>query len=188
MGRIREERLKELEQRRQQASSKNEEELEEQRIRRIKEEFERRRSQELEEKRKRERELQRLLRQQQAEQQQKDLDRASLIPRTESPRAIPQSLPDTESDERLKNCYMPQQIEQGNVTCNGKLVFGEYEVASGDTCQLYCRPGFVSLELKQTRCLSGRWSRRLACVRPDAMLIIGGRSNTQGVLNTVELV
>ena len=83
---------------------------------------------------------------------------------------------------------MPQQIEQGNVTCNGKLVFGEYEVASGDTCQLYCRPGFVSLELKQTRCLSGRWSRRLACVRPDAMLIIGGRSNTQGVLNTVELV
>ena len=76
---------------------------------------------------------------------------------------------------------MPQLIDQGNVTCQGRFLpdVGEYLVASGNTCQLYCRPGFVSLELKTTRCLSGRWSRRLACVRPDAMLIIGGRSNTQ---------
>ena len=79
------------------------------------------------------------------------------------------------------DCYMPQLIDQGNVTCQGRFLpdVGEYLVASGNTCQLYCRPGFVSLELKTTRCLSGRWSRRLACVRPDAMLIIGGRSNTQ---------
>ena len=35
--------------------------------------------------------------------------------------------------------------------------------------------------------LQGRWSQRLECVTPDAMIIIGGR-NSNGVLNSVELV
>jgi len=30
--------------------------------------------------------------------------------------------------------------------------------------------------------------RRFACVRPDALILVGGRSDTYGVLNTVELV
>jgi hypothetical protein len=56
------------------------------------------------------------------------------------------------------------------------------------TCLLTCRPGFVSLELRESRCFNGRMTQRLECVPPDAMLIVGGRSDTYGVLSSVELV
>ena len=47
---------------------------------------------------------------------------------------------------------------------------------------------YVSKEAREARCINGIWNRRLECVRPDAMLLIGGRSDTHGVLNSVELV
>jgi hypothetical protein len=39
-----------------------------------------------------------------------------------------------------------------------------------------------------TRCFNGRMTQRLECVPPDALLIVGGRSDTYGVLSSVELV
>ncbi len=38
------------------------------------------------------------------------------------------------------------------------------------------------------RCFNGRMTQRLECVPPDALLIVGGRSDTYGVLSSVELV
>ena len=71
-------------------------------------------------------------------------------------------------------------------------VDGQYIVSSGKSCILRCRQGFVSLGSREARCMTsgrliGRWSQRLECVTPDAMIIIGGR-NTNGVLSSVELV
>ena len=39
-----------------------------------------------------------------------------------------------------------------------------------------------------SRCLNGRWTSQLRCIKPDALILIGGRSDTYGVLNSVELV
>ena len=41
---------------------------------------------------------------------------------------------------------------------------------------------------KEAICDDGRLTPRLDCVRPDALLLLAGRSDTHGVLNTVELV
>ena len=46
----------------------------------------------------------------------------------------------------------------------------------------------MSLDAKETMCENGRWSHSLYCVLPGAMLVVGGRSDTYGVLSSVELV
>merc|ERR1712226_1154511 len=120
-----------------------------------------------------------------------EINRASLIPRTESPRQLLQSLPTTDVGDT--KCYISPTPTNGNITCNGDITDdGQYIVSSGRSCILKCRQGFVSLSSREARCMTsgrliGRWSRRLECVAPDAMIIIGGR-NTNGVLSSVELV
>ena len=42
--------------------------------------------------------------------------------------------------------------------------------------------------MRESRCFNGKMTQRLECVPPDAMLIVGGRSDTYGVLSSVELV
>ena len=32
------------------------------------------------------------------------------------------------------------------------------------------------------------WVKELVCVKPGSMLVVGGRSDTYGVLNSVELI
>jgi len=61
-------------------------------------------------------------------------------------------------------------------------------VKSGNKCHLNCNKGFVSLDAKETLCQNGQWSHKLYCVLPGAMLVVGGRSDTYGVLSSVELV
>ena len=46
----------------------------------------------------------------------------------------------------------------------------------------------MSLESRETVCANGLWSNELICVKPGAMLIVGGRSDTYGVLSSVELI
>lgn len=58
----------------------------------------------------------------------------------------------------------------------------------GSECSLECQPGFVSLERREATCSSGSWDSVLQCVRPGAMLVVGGRSDTYGVLSSVELL
>ena len=84
-------------------------------------------------------------------------------------------------------------MAHGNVTCDNAFAhesFGElyYEVSHGDRCELFCKSGYVSQYQKVAHCNNGRMAPRLECVRPDALLLLAGRSNTNGVLNTVELV
>ena len=65
---------------------------------------------------------------------------------------------------------------------------GDFHVEAGGECAISCQRGLVSLEEKRATCVNGDWSSRLRCVRPDALILIGGRSDTYGVLDTVELV
>jgi len=65
---------------------------------------------------------------------------------------------------------------------------GNFIVKTGDKCSLECNAGFVSLEARETVCANGVWSDELICVKPGAMLIVGGRSDTYGVLSSVELI
>lgn len=51
-----------------------------------------------------------------------------------------------------------------------------------------CKSGYVSVYQKVARCLNAHVTPRLDCVRPDALLLLAGRSDTFGVLNSVELV
>ena len=51
-----------------------------------------------------------------------------------------------------------------------------------------CNPGFVSLEAVETECDNGEWEEELICVKPGALLIVGGRSDTYGVLSSAELI
>jgi hypothetical protein len=53
---------------------------------------------------------------------------------------------------------------------------------------LDCNRGFVSLDARETTCLGGVWTADLMCVKPGAMLLVGGRSDTYGVLSSAELV
>ena len=89
----------------------------------------------------------------------------------------------------LPDCVLPAFPSNGNVTCGNLQPEGsEFRLIYGQTCLLTCRPGFVSLELRESRCFNGKMTQRLECVPPDAMLIVGGRSDTYGVLSSVELV
>jgi len=133
---------------------------------------------------------------QQSSNRQPDLDRASLIPRTESPRSFPTSfaglnLPGTELEgANQKRCYVNARVVNGNVTCENHLpdAFGEYSIGYNEKCDLSCKSGYVSVFQKEALCQNGRLTPRLDCVRPDALLLLAGRSDTHGVLNTVELV
>ena len=51
-----------------------------------------------------------------------------------------------------------------------------------------CNSGFVSLDALETVCTDGKWSDNLTCVKPGAMMVVGGRSDTYGVLSSVELI
>lgn len=80
--------------------------------------------------------------------------------------------------------------EHGNITCDGVTPgsYGEVYVQSGSRCFLECQNGYVSYDQRQSTCVRGIWSNRLECVRPDALIIVGGKSDTHGVLTTIELV
>jgi len=81
-------------------------------------------------------------------------------------------------------------VSNGNITCENNFpdAFGEYSIGHGEKCELYCKSGYVSIFRKEGVCQDGRLTPRLNCVRPDALLLLTGRSATHGVLNTVELV
>ena len=89
----------------------------------------------------------------------------------------------------LSECVVNVSPSHGNVTCGTLEPTGdEYHVPGGGACLITCQNGFVSLDLRESRCINGRWTQRLECVRPDALLLIGGRSDTYGVLSSAELV
>ena len=78
--------------------------------------------------------------------------------------------------------------EGGNITCPGSpMARGNFIVTSGNKCHLYCSKGFVALNAKEATCYNGRLSDELYCVLPGAMIVVGGRSDTSGVLSSVEL-
>ena len=81
-------------------------------------------------------------------------------------------------------------VSNGNITCENNFpdAFGEYSIGHGEKCELFCKSGYVSIFRKEGVCQDGRLTPRLNCVRPDALLLLTGRSATHGVLNTVELV
>ena len=58
---------------------------------------------------------------------------------------------------------------------------------SGHSCHLQCNKGYVTLDAKETVCSDGTWTQSLYCVKPGAMLIVGGRG-LSGVLPSVELI
>ena len=79
--------------------------------------------------------------------------------------------------------------EGGNITCpNSPIARGKFIVSSGTTCNLYCNTGYVTLDAKRSQCYDGRLTRDLGCVLPGAMIVVGGRSNSLGVLSSVELI
>ena len=61
-------------------------------------------------------------------------------------------------------------------------------MTSGTTCNLYCNTDYVTLDAKRSQCYDGRLTRDLGCVLPGAMIVVGGRSNSLGVLSSVELI
>merc|ERR1719233_957087 len=95
----------------------------------------------------------------------------------------------TPAAEELKKCIINPWPDSGNITCpESPLARGQYIVKSGNKCHLNCNKGFVTLDAKETLCLNGQWSHKLYCVLPGALLVVGGRSDTYGVLSSVELV
>ena len=69
--------------------------------------------------------------------------------------------------------------DHGNVTCGSLDPTDDnlFLVPSGQVCQIQCQQGWVSKYNHESRCLNGIWSnRKLECVRPDALVLIGGRS------------
>jgi len=105
-------------------------------------------------------------------------------PTTTTPKPLP-----TPATEELKKCLINPWPESGNITCpDSPLARGQYIVKSGNKCHLNCNKGFVTLDAKETLCLNGQWSHKLYCVLPGALLVVGGRSDTYGVLSSVELV
>eukprot|EP00096_Caligus_rogercresseyi_P014027 TRINITY_DN6579_c0_g1_i1.p1 TRINITY_DN6579_c0_g1~~TRINITY_DN6579_c0_g1_i1.p1 ORF type:complete len:1345 (+),score=240.29 TRINITY_DN6579_c0_g1_i1:73-4107(+) len=104
--------------------------------------------------------------------------------------SIPVQLPNTEKDETKKDCVVLQP-SNGNITCSGSSSSSDEEtlqVPPNNECRLACDSGYVSLEKDTGKCYHGHLSQRLECVKPDALLILGGRSDTYGVLNTAELI
>jgi len=101
------------------------------------------------------------------------------------------NLPGTELEgSNQKRCYINAKVVNGNVTCENHIpdAFGEYSIGYNEKCDLSCKSGYVSVFQKEALCQNGRLTPRLDCVRPDALLLLAGRSDTHGVLNTVELV
>jgi len=97
--------------------------------------------------------------------------------------------PPTPAAKALKKCIINPWPESGNITCpDSPLARGQFIVKSGNKCHLNCKQGFVTLDAKETLCQNGQWSHKLYCVLPGAMLVVGGRSDTYGVLSSVELV
>ena len=90
----------------------------------------------------------------------------------------------------LSGCFINAKVVNGNVTCDNHIpdAFGEYSIGYNEKCDLSCKSGYVSVFQKEALCQNGRLTPRLDCVRPDALLLLAGRSDTHGVLNTVELV
>ncbi|TRY67807.1 hypothetical protein TCAL_02278 [Tigriopus californicus] len=87
-----------------------------------------------------------------------------------------------------KKCVIDANPLHGNITCGSvQPEDGHYYVPDGGECVLFCKTGFVSRSFRQARCING-FMTRLECVRPDAMILIGGKSDTYGVLSSVELV
>jgi len=94
----------------------------------------------------------------------------------------------TVKPEQLKKCLINPWPEAGNITCTHAITArGQYIVKSGHTCHLTCKKGFVTIDAKETVCQDGTWSESLYCVKPGAMLVVGGRG-LSGVLPTVELI
>ena len=93
------------------------------------------------------------------------------------------------SNKLLAECLIDPWPEGGNITCpNSPIARGKFIVTSGTTCNLYCNTGYVTLDAKKSQCYDGRLTRDLGCVLPGAMIVVGGRSNSLGVLSSVELI
>eukprot|EP00095_Tigriopus_kingsejongensis_P007693 snap_masked-scaffold142_size315517-processed-gene-0.4 protein:Tk07693 transcript:snap_masked-scaffold142_size315517-processed-gene-0.4-mRNA-1 annotation:"hypothetical protein" len=87
-----------------------------------------------------------------------------------------------------RKCEVNASPSHGNVTCESlEAEDGIFYVSDGQHCLLTCQTGFVSRSSPQSRCINGFISK-LDCVRPDAMILIGGKSDIYGVLSSVELV
>jgi hypothetical protein len=85
-------------------------------------------------------------------------------------------------------CLINPWPEHGNITCTQAIsARGQYIVRSGHSCHLNCNNGYVTIDAKETVCNDGTWSQSLYCVKPGAMLVVGGRG-LSGVLPTVELI
>ena len=88
----------------------------------------------------------------------------------------------------IAECLINPWPDAGNITCTHAITArGQYIVKSGHTCHLTCKKGFVTIDAKETVCQDGTWSESLYCVKPGAMLVVGGRG-LSGVLPTVELI
>ena len=61
-------------------------------------------------------------------------------------------------------------------------------MTSGNKCHLSCKKGYVSYDAQEAECYNGRLASDLYCVLPGAMIVVGGRSDTSGVLSSVELI
>ncbi|CAB4063150.1 KLHL2_3 [Lepeophtheirus salmonis] len=107
------------------------------------------------------------------------------IPKQPMKEVTPVKLPNTENDETRRECVITQP-SNGNITCNGITPLDT--IPPNEQCTLTCASGFVSLEKDEAKCYHGRLTQQLECVKPDALLVIGGRSDTYGVLSSVELI
>ena len=89
----------------------------------------------------------------------------------------------------ILGCLINPYPEGGNITCpQSPVARGKLIVTSGNTCHLACHTGYVTLDAKEAQCYNGRLSHELYCVLPGAMIVVGGRSDTSGVLSSVELI
>ncbi|XP_040567145.2 LOW QUALITY PROTEIN: uncharacterized protein [Lepeophtheirus salmonis] len=115
----------------------------------------------------------------------KNLIQSQTSTSTSPPPQTPVKLPNTENDETRRECVITQP-SNGNITCNGITPLDT--IPPNEQCTLTCASGFVSLEKDEAKCYHGRLTQQLECVKPDALLVIGGRSDTYGVLSSVELI
>ena len=89
----------------------------------------------------------------------------------------------------FSECLISPSLQGGNITCpKSPVARGKFIVTSGNKCQLTCENNYVTFDAKEATCYNGRLSHDLYCVLPGTMIVVGGRSDTSGVLSSVELI